>query len=91
MVRLLQRPYSSLMALAIDEVLRARSLAANGLGRAIRLAADASLSEVGEAVGVSGPTISRWENGKRRPRGDRAVRYAQVLDQLQQHAAQGSQ
>jgi transcriptional regulator with XRE-family HTH domain len=75
--------------MTIDDVLRGRRLAACGLARAYRLAAGASLSEVAIEVGVSGPTISRWERNLRKPRGIAAARYAAVLDRLE-HAARES-
>jgi transcriptional regulator with XRE-family HTH domain len=66
----------------LNRVTRARSFAESGAARSIRLAADLSLREVASAAGVSVSTVWRWEHGERRPRGDAAVRYGAVLDEL---------
>jgi len=63
---------------------RARSLAATGEGRRIREAARLSLTEVAAAIGVERSTLHRWEIGDRRPRGDAAVRYVELLDDLRE-------
>jgi transcriptional regulator with XRE-family HTH domain len=60
----------------------ARRYAADGTGRAIRKSAGLSMAEVAEAVGVSEPTIWRWEERKHRPRGAAAIRWADLLQQL---------
>lgn len=54
----------------------------NGTGRGIRKAAGLSMGEVAKVVGVSEPTIWRWEEGKNRPRGAAAARWAALLDEL---------
>jgi len=41
-----------------------------------------SLSELAAAVQVHKVTIFRWEHGQRRPRGEAARRYLEVLDGL---------
>ena len=51
--------------------------------RSIRLGAGLSLDKVGAALGVSGVTVGRWENGSRSPRGDDLVAYVRLLSQLQ--------
>lgn len=69
-----------------QDVLRlsaARTYAESGVGRAIRKAAKVSMSEVASAVGVSEPTVWRWEEGRTRPRGAPAVRWAALLADLQ--------
>jgi transcriptional regulator with XRE-family HTH domain len=53
-----------------------------GAAKSIRLAAGVSLPEVAQDVGVSHSTIYRWENALNEPRGEPALRYADVLDQL---------
>ncbi|MGX6604794.1 helix-turn-helix domain-containing protein [Micromonosporaceae bacterium Da 78-11] len=60
----------------------ARTHATTGTGRAIRLAAGLSMAEVAGAVGVTEPTIWRWEAGKNRPRGVAAIRWAELLSDL---------
>ena len=51
--------------------------------RAIRVAAGATLAEVGDAVGVTGEAIRLYEAGRRTPRGLHLERYAAALDALQ--------
>lgn len=47
--------------------------------RTIRVSADLTIRELGELVGVSAPTISRWESGKRNPQAGEGARYFQWL------------
>lgn len=54
----------------------------DGSARAIRVAALITIPELAEKVGVSSPTISRWESAHRVPRGDAARRYAAALLEL---------
>ena len=65
-----------------EALIFARAAALSGEARALRVAADLSLAEVADAVGRDKATISRWEHGKVRPRGDAAVRYGRLLAQL---------
>jgi DNA-binding XRE family transcriptional regulator len=51
--------------------------------RALRVAAGATLEEVGRTVGVSREAIRRYENGSRTPRGAHAEAYAAVLRDFQ--------
>lgn len=53
-------------------------------GEAKRLREDARLTqpELAAALGVPPSTISLWENGKRAPRGEKALRYAELLDKI---------
>ena len=60
-----------------------RRHAATGTGRTIRQAAGLSLSDIGIAVGANESTVWRWEEGECLPRGDRAVKYAQVLADIE--------
>jgi transcriptional regulator with XRE-family HTH domain len=61
---------------------RLRSLMSTGAAKSIRLGAGVSLPEVARDVGVSHSTIYRWENNLNEPKGDAALRYAEVLDEL---------
>lgn len=63
---------------------RARSVARTGEARRIREAAQLSLAEVAAAIGVDTSTVHRWETGDRRPRGDAAVRFIELLDELRE-------
>jgi transcriptional regulator with XRE-family HTH domain len=65
--------------IALAEV---RDLCASGAARAIREAADLSLSEMALDVGVSAPTLSCWERGMQRPTGTRALGYRALLLKL---------
>ncbi len=57
--------------------------AEDGSGRRIRQQAHVPMSEIAEQIGVKVPTISRWENGQRRPRGEAAIRWAALLVSLE--------
>jgi DNA-binding transcriptional regulator YiaG len=59
-----------------------RRLAATGEARRIRQAANLSQSEIAAEVRVHEATVSQWESGKQRPRGDAALRYLDVLEAL---------
>jgi DNA-binding transcriptional regulator YiaG len=64
------------------ELARVRHLAETGAARAIREAADVSLAEAAAPVRVDRSTISKWERGLRRPRGEAAIRYLRLLEEL---------
>jgi transcriptional regulator with XRE-family HTH domain len=64
-----------------------RAAAQSGRTRQIRLAAGLSLRELADAVGVGASTLYRWETGDRRPRGDAALRYAELLNELAEATA----
>ncbi|MEW1611479.1 helix-turn-helix transcriptional regulator [Streptomyces sp. NPDC088744] len=61
---------------------RVRENAASGAARRTRLAARLSLTEIAALCGVDPSTVWRWEQGKRAPRGEPALLYAQVLGDL---------
>jgi DNA-binding transcriptional regulator YiaG len=61
---------------------RIRAQAADGTARAVRQSARLSLSEVAKHCGAVTTTISRWETGQRRPRGDAGLKYARLIEQL---------
>ncbi len=64
------------------KLVEARRLAASGDGKAIREASGLSLHEVAAVVGLSVSALFRWEVGERVPRGERAVAWAEFLEQL---------
>lgn len=64
-----------------------RAAISTGETRRTRVAARLSISELAAACGVNQSTLWRWEQGKRLPRGERAVRYADLLDSLREQAA----
>jgi transcriptional regulator with XRE-family HTH domain len=53
-----------------------------GAAKSIRLAAGVSLPEVARDVGVAHSTVYRWENNQNVPKGEAALRYAALLDEL---------
>ncbi len=59
-----------------------------GEARRIRIEAGVSQSEAGAPAGVGPAVVSRWENGERAPRGEAALRYAELLDDLAALACQ---
>ena len=59
-----------------------RRLTADGGARRLRTRNALSLAEVARAVGVTAPSVWRWEHGEQRPRGDAAARYAALLAEL---------
>ena len=65
---------------------RTREKAKSGAARKLRRTKDLSLPEVAEVVGVSSPTISRWESGTCSPKGEAALRYGRFLELLERSA-----
>lgn len=63
---------------------QARRLPDTATRRLIRESAGVSQDELAEALGVTRPTLTRWESGKRRPRGAAADRYAAALNRLRE-------
>lgn len=59
-----------------------RALTCSGRARDLRERARLSLSEVASDCQVDVTTVWRWEQGKRRPRGAAALRYAALLSAL---------
>ena len=70
----------------IGEVARAREWVRTGRAQRIRRAADVSLSEIANHLGVSKATVHRWESGHCAPRANVAVRYVHLLDQLRRRS-----
>ncbi len=66
-----------------------RAAANSGAARQARTDARLSLSEVAQLCGVDPSTVWRWEQGKRVPRGEAALQYARVLDDLSRPGAKG--
>ena len=67
-----------------DEVRMSRRMPAPALARAIRQAAGVSQARLAEELRVHRVTVARWEAGRRRPRGELALRYAALLDELRE-------
>ncbi len=68
---------------AILRLAAARAHAANGTGRVIRQRHRLTMIEVAESIGVGEDLLSRWERGERRPRGEGALRWVDLLAELQ--------
>jgi len=62
---------------------RLNRLCRSGEAREIRIRAGVSLAMVAEESGTPyAGNVSRWENAKRLPKGEAALRYLEVLDEL---------
>lgn len=61
---------------------RVRRLCVTGEARSIREGGRLSPGEVARALGTSTSTVWRWEHLERTPRGDLALRYLALLEQL---------
>ena len=60
-----------------------RHLVKAGAARQLREESHLSLADVGRALhGVAPSTVLRWEHGHCVPRGERALRYAELLTSL---------
>lgn len=66
------------------ELAEARRLLRSGEARDIRVAAGLSQSEIARSIGVTAGAISRWEGRERRPVGEPAVAYAELLRSLRE-------
>jgi transcriptional regulator with XRE-family HTH domain len=55
----------------------------DGYGRRIREQANMRQQDMAKRVGVDPSALWRWEHGKRRPRDDAAIRWAQQLMRLE--------
>jgi DNA-binding transcriptional regulator YiaG len=70
------------MSYSTPDLVRVRDLCQTGRAKAIRLAAQVSLDEMATDVGVTPGAVHRWESGSRRPHGEAALRYLEVLRRL---------
>lgn len=68
--------------MAAKEPVQIRWLSASGGARAIRERAGLSLAELAAEIGVDRSTLWRWETRRRRPRGEAALRYLALLEEL---------
>lgn len=66
----------------LEQLVEIREAAATGRARALRLAARLSQGEVAAELGCSRAAVSRWERGRRLPRGRVAGRYLRLLETL---------
>lgn len=65
----------------------AREDARNGKARQARIDAGLTQAEIAGTLGVNQATVASWETGRRRPRGEAALRYARLLRRLSAGAA----
>jgi transcriptional regulator with XRE-family HTH domain len=68
----------------IREIVEATKLPTPSVRRALRVSAGLSLETVAGLLGVHKTAVSRWERGRREPRGDLRSRYAVVLSELRE-------
>ncbi len=61
---------------------RLRVAVASGEAQTLRRQSGLTQEQLGEALGVTGAAISRWEAGDRQPRGAAALAYALLLEDL---------
>ncbi|MCW3039253.1 MAG: hypothetical protein JWM31_1158 [Solirubrobacterales bacterium] len=71
----------------VDEVRMAKRLPAPEVARMIRISAGVSQTRLAQELNVHRMTVARWETGKRRPRAQVRVKYADLLDQLRREVA----
>jgi DNA-binding transcriptional regulator YiaG len=75
------------MVALIEEARLAVSLPDPTTRMAIRRRARVSRERMAAELGVQPLAVARWERGERSPRGDLRVRYARLLEMLDQIAA----
>lgn len=63
-------------------IARAKRFAASGEGRRIRKEAGLSQPQLADPIGVDPATLCRWESGKRSPRGEAALLWLDLLEEL---------
>lgn len=68
---------------AVLKLASAKRLAANGHGREVRRAAGLSLHDMAAPIGVADATLYRWENGQRKPTGQPAVAWVELIADLE--------
>ncbi|WP_416983504.1 helix-turn-helix domain-containing protein [Streptomyces sp. T028] len=64
-----------------------RSALTSGEAERLRVAAQLSIGEVAQACGVDQSTVWRWERGTRKPRGEAALAYGALLEELRQRSS----
>jgi len=75
---------------ALARVERRRSLPCPAECRLLRLRAGLTLIDVAETLGVTESSVSRYERGRRRPRGVIADKYVEALGVLRHAKAQSA-
>jgi len=76
------RSVSSMNQRELQRLVAVRAACASGEARARRLGARLTQGELASTLGVAQSTVALWESGHRTPRGEAALRYADLLDTL---------
>jgi DNA-binding transcriptional regulator YiaG len=71
------------MQAQVHRLIAARKYAESGSGRAIRRGQRLSMATVASAIEVAETTIWRWETGRHTPKGAAAIRWADLLSDLE--------
>lgn len=66
----------------LERLAKVRLLASNGEARRRRVAANLSPGDIAREIDAAESTVRRWEEGQRRPSGEKALVYLKVLDRL---------
>lgn len=61
----------------------AHKKARNGTAKKTRQHAGLTMAQVAAVIGVGESTVSRWEGGSRKPRGEHALKWAALLNELE--------
>jgi transcriptional regulator with XRE-family HTH domain len=78
----------SLLPRELELLARVRELAVSGEAKRLRITARLSQPEIAAACGTTPSAISRWESGRRTPRGEAARRYAAIILGLEKGAGE---
>ena len=73
----------------VRRLARAVAMSTSGEGRQLREQCGLALGPLASVVQTSVATLSRWERGLSRPSGPAAVRWAQILEDLERCVARG--
>ncbi|MGW1892111.1 helix-turn-helix domain-containing protein [Streptomyces sp. NPDC002004] len=63
----------------------------SGEAERLRVAAQLSIGEVARACGVDQSTVWRWERGVRKPRGEGAIAYGELIKALREKSSLSSE
>ena len=69
----------------VEEAVEKRLLPSPQTRRSLRAAAELTLTDMAEILGVSKSSVSRWERGLRRPRSPVRQSYIRLLRHLEEH------
>lgn len=69
-------------------LVEAHKKARSGDAKRIRQRAGLTMAQVAAVIGVGESTVSRWEGGSRKPRGEHALKWAALLNELERAQAE---